>query len=111
MNGRQVVFHRTGRFHSSFRVHHSSFRGMGRHSQTEIESFVRRVLEDGFCVLPGHFAREKMGAWRAAFAPLLERHVEREGHLKNRGPARYYVTLPFAAPFADPEVYDDDDVL
>ena len=84
---------------------------MGRYSQTEIESFVRRVLEDGFCVLPGHFARERMEAWRAAFAPMLERHVAREGHLKNRGPARYYVTLPFAEPFADPEVYEDDDVL
>jgi hypothetical protein len=84
---------------------------MGRYGQTEIESFVRRVIEDGFCVLPGHFAREKMEAWRAAFAPLLEKHVEREGHMENRGPARYYVTLPFVAPFADPEVYEDDDVL
>jgi hypothetical protein len=84
---------------------------MGRYSQTEIDSFVRRVIEDGFCVLPGHFAREKMEAWRAAFAPLFERHVEREGHLKNRGPARYYVTLPFVAPFADPTVYEDDDVI
>jgi hypothetical protein len=84
---------------------------MGRYSQAEVGSFVRRVVEDGFCVLPGHFAREKMEAWRAAFAPLLERHIEREGRLKNRGPARYYVTLPFAGPFADPEVYEDDDVL
>ncbi|HEX8688176.1 MAG TPA: phytanoyl-CoA dioxygenase family protein, partial [Pyrinomonadaceae bacterium] len=46
-----------------------------------------------------------------AFAPLLARHVEREGHRLNRGPGRYYVTLPFAAPFADPEVFEDDDVL
>jgi hypothetical protein len=84
---------------------------MGRYGQAEIDSFVRRVVEDGFCVLPGHFARAKMEAWRAAFAPLLGRHIEREGHLKNRGPARYYVTLPFAEPFADPEVYEDDDVL
>jgi hypothetical protein len=84
---------------------------MGRYSEEEIRGFVREVLEDGFCVLPGHFAREKMEAWRAAFAPLLERHVEREGHRLNRGPGRYYVTLPFAEPFADPEVYEDDDVL
>ena len=84
---------------------------MGRYSQSEIKAFVREVLEDGFCVLPGHFAREKVGAWRGAFAPLLERHVEREGHRLNRGPGRYYVTLPFAAPFADPEVFEDDDML
>lgn len=84
---------------------------MGRYSEEEIGGFVREVLEDGFCVLRGHFAREKMEAWRAAFAPLLARHVEREGHRRNRGPGRYYVTLPFAEPFADPEVYEDDDVL
>jgi hypothetical protein len=84
---------------------------LARYGEGEIKTFVGRVLEDGFCVLPGHFARGKMEAWRAAFAPLLERHVEREGHRLNRGPGRYYVTLPFAAPFADPEVFGDDDVL
>jgi hypothetical protein len=84
---------------------------MSRYSEDEIKGFVREVSEDGFCVLRGHFARGKVEAWRAAFAPLLARHVEREGHRLNRGPGRYYVTLPFAAPFADPEVYEDDDVL
>jgi ectoine hydroxylase-related dioxygenase (phytanoyl-CoA dioxygenase family) len=84
---------------------------MGRYGEDEIKAFVREVADEGFCVLPGHFGREKMEAWRAAFAPLLERHVEREGHRLNRGPGRYYVTLPFAAPFADPEVFEDDDVL
>jgi ectoine hydroxylase-related dioxygenase (phytanoyl-CoA dioxygenase family) len=52
-----------------------------------------------------------MEAWLEAFAPLLARHIEREGHRLNRGPGRYYVTLPFVEPFADPEVYEDDDVL
>jgi hypothetical protein len=84
---------------------------MGRYSQHEVESFARRVVEDGFCVLPEHFAREKMEAWREAFAPLLARHIEREGRLQNRGPGRFYVTLPFVEPFADPEVYEDEDVL
>ncbi|MFL6256802.1 MAG: phytanoyl-CoA dioxygenase family protein [Pyrinomonadaceae bacterium] len=84
---------------------------MSRYSADEISGFVREVLAEGFCVLRGHFAREKMEAWRAAFAPLLRRHVELEGHRLNRGPGRYYVTLPFAEPFADPEVYEDDDVL
>ncbi|HEX8719888.1 MAG TPA: phytanoyl-CoA dioxygenase family protein [Pyrinomonadaceae bacterium] len=82
-----------------------------RYGEEEIKAFARAVLEQGFCVLPGHFSRAKMEAWRAAFAPLLERHIEREGHRLNRGPGRYYVTLPFAAPFADPEVFEDDDVL
>ncbi|HYP52037.1 MAG TPA: phytanoyl-CoA dioxygenase family protein [Pyrinomonadaceae bacterium] len=83
----------------------------GRYSQSEIETFVRRVLEDGFCVLPQHVPLATVETWREEFAPLLERHIEREGHLRNRGPARYYVTLPFVAPFADPAVYEDEDVL
>ena len=82
-----------------------------RYSEAEIEGFTRAVLADGFCVLPGHFDRALVESWRAAFAPLLARHVEREGELRNRGPARYYVTLPFAPPFADPRVYEDEDVL
>jgi hypothetical protein len=83
----------------------------GRYSRAEVESFAREVLDEGFCVLPEHFPEELLGAWREAFAPLLERHVGREGHLQNRGPGRFYVTLPFAEPFADPRVYEDEDVL
>jgi ectoine hydroxylase-related dioxygenase (phytanoyl-CoA dioxygenase family) len=84
---------------------------MSRYGESEIGEFVGRVLEDGFCVLPEHVAREKVEAWREAFAPLLERHIEREGHRLNRGPGRYYVTLPFREPFADPEIFEDEDVL
>jgi ectoine hydroxylase-related dioxygenase (phytanoyl-CoA dioxygenase family) len=84
---------------------------MGRYNESEIREFVGRVLEEGFCVLPEHFGRGRMEAWREAFAPLLERHVGREGHRLNRGPGRYYVTLPFREPFADPAVFEDDDVL
>jgi hypothetical protein len=83
----------------------------GRYSESQIEAFVREVLTDGFCVLPGHFDRAKVAAWREAFAPLLRRHIEREGELQNRGPGRYYVTLPFREPFADPAFYEDEDVL
>jgi len=83
----------------------------GRYSSSEIESFVGQVLRDGFCVLPGHFERATVGAWREAFAPLLEKHSEREGHVQNRGPGRFYVTLPFREPFSDGRVFEDEDVL
>jgi ectoine hydroxylase-related dioxygenase (phytanoyl-CoA dioxygenase family) len=82
-----------------------------RYSQTEIEAFTHTVLADGFCILRDHFRRATLERWREAFGPLLEAHVAREGHLENRGPARYYVTLPFAEPFADPSIFEDDDVL
>jgi ectoine hydroxylase-related dioxygenase (phytanoyl-CoA dioxygenase family) len=83
----------------------------GRYSRVEIEEFTQRVFDDGFCLLPEHFPRALMDVWREAFAPLLARHIEREGHRQNRGPGRYYVTLPFTEPFADPRVFEDEDVL
>jgi hypothetical protein len=85
--------------------------GAGLYSNSEIKTFAQAVLDDGFCVLPEHFSREMMGAWQEAFAPLLSRHIEHEGHRQNRGPARYYVTLPFIPPFADPRVFEDEDIL
>jgi ectoine hydroxylase-related dioxygenase (phytanoyl-CoA dioxygenase family) len=82
-----------------------------RYDSTHIRQFAHSVLTDGFCVLPEHFSAQKLDRWRQSFLPLLERHISREGHLQNRGPARYYVTLPFSDPFADPSIYEDDDVL
>src|SRR5687767_3892541 len=82
-----------------------------RYNSTEIQQLVQSVITDGFCVLPEQFSPEKLDRWRQSFLPLLERHIAREGHLKNRGPSRYYVTLPFADPFADACIYEDDDVL
>lgn len=83
----------------------------GRYNTAEREAFAEAVLGDGFCVLPAHFSPETLHVWRASFAPLLAAHIAREGCLLNRGAARYYVTLPFAAPFADPAIYEDEDVL
>jgi hypothetical protein len=85
--------------------------GAGRYSDSEIRMFAQAVVDDGFCVLPEHFSREIMGVWRESFAPLLARHIKREGRRQNRGPCRYYVTLPFNKPFADPRVFEDEDIL
>jgi hypothetical protein len=82
-----------------------------RFNSREIKDFAESVLTDGFCILPKHFPPAKLNRWRKNFLPLLERHISREGHLQNRGPERYYVTLPFTEPFADPCIYEDDDVL
>jgi ectoine hydroxylase-related dioxygenase (phytanoyl-CoA dioxygenase family) len=82
-----------------------------RYDNKQIESLADAVVRDGFCILRGHFSKEKANNWRQAFLPLLESHIAREGHLQNRGPARYYVTLPFTEPFADPDIYEDVDVL
>ncbi|HEX8267498.1 MAG TPA: phytanoyl-CoA dioxygenase family protein [Pyrinomonadaceae bacterium] len=82
-----------------------------RYDQAEIERFTNEAISDGFCILREHFSKEKLVRWREKFMPLLEDHIEREGNLKNRGAERYYVTLPFDAPFADEEIFADPDVL
>ena len=82
-----------------------------RYTEKEIEEFTQAALQDGYCVLRDHFSKEKISQWRETFRPLLQAHIERQGHLQNRGSERYYVTLPFTAPFADPQFYEDDDVL
>ncbi|HEX2913867.1 MAG TPA: phytanoyl-CoA dioxygenase family protein [Chloroflexia bacterium] len=80
-------------------------------SQEQIEKYAQEVREQSFCIIPGIIPTAKLDAWSEAFKPLLEQHIEKEGHLKNRGPSRYYVTLPFVMPFADPEIFENDDLL
>lgn len=83
----------------------------GRYSPAEIEALADAVRRDGFCLLREHFPADLLKEWRAAFRPLLTTHIEREGQLQNRGPGRFYVTLPFLPPFADPRIHEDEDVL
>jgi ectoine hydroxylase-related dioxygenase (phytanoyl-CoA dioxygenase family) len=82
-----------------------------QYQQPEIEKFTEEFKRDGFCVLRGHFEPEKLRVWHEKFLPLLGEHIAREGNLKNRGTERYYVTLPFSAPFADEEIFADRDIL
>jgi hypothetical protein len=89
----------------------TSVMAQGRFTEQQIETFAQQALTDGFCVIPQLFPPSTLAAWGQAFAPLLDSHIKREGHLANRGPGRYYVTLPFAAPFADPSLFENDDLL
>jgi ectoine hydroxylase-related dioxygenase (phytanoyl-CoA dioxygenase family) len=82
-----------------------------RYNQSEIEQFTHEALTEGLCILRNHFPAEKLHRWNEEFQPLLEANIEREGANENRGSHRYYVTLPFAAPFADEEIFADPDVL
>ncbi|MGI9067844.1 MAG: phytanoyl-CoA dioxygenase family protein [Pyrinomonadaceae bacterium] len=84
---------------------------MPRYNRKQLGEFSKAVITDGFCILPEHFAAEKLTAWGEAFAPLLENHIRSAGDVQNRGPGRYYVTLPFTTPFADADFFEDDDIL
>lgn len=81
------------------------------YSPQELEAFAGEVRRDGFCVLRGLFSRDAVQDWSDRFLPLLGKHIEREGFLKNRGAGRYYVTLPFVPPWANESIIIDPDVL
>jgi ectoine hydroxylase-related dioxygenase (phytanoyl-CoA dioxygenase family) len=85
--------------------------GQGRYTPEQLQQFADQATRDGFCILPQHFPASILRRWHEAFQPLLDAHLAREGHVKNRGANRYYVTLPFMEPFADPRIFEDDDVL
>ncbi len=84
---------------------------MSRTKADEINNHVSDFLRDGFCILPGLISPEKIRAWNESFEPLLMDHIESQGDPSFRGANRFYVTLPFAKPFADPSIFDNDDIL
>ena len=82
-----------------------------RYDATQIAAFAEQFDRDGFVVLPQHFDTGRLQAWKAAFDPMLDAFLARQGDDANRGANRHYITLPFAAPFNDPEIYADDDII
>jgi hypothetical protein len=82
-----------------------------RYSAAEHDALARQFNRDGMVVLPAHFDRDLLRTWAREFAPLLEAGIARDVANPNRGPQRFYVTLPFRGVFADPAIYEDDDVL
>jgi ectoine hydroxylase-related dioxygenase (phytanoyl-CoA dioxygenase family) len=75
-----------------------------------LSEFVHDVLVEGFCILKGHFPKEKLIALREAFEPILFERIQ-QGVASDRGPSRYYISLPFTEPFADPALFMDPDIL
>lgn len=70
-----------------------------------------QVRRTSATVLRGLFPVKTIDAWNAAFQPLLSEAIEREKDDPNRGPNRFYVTLPFNGLWADPEIIDNDAVM
>jgi hypothetical protein len=74
-------------------------------SDSEIESLAAALARDGICFMRGLFDRDGIRAWAEAFEALVDRRRAIPGALAPRGPGRFYVTLPWIPPFADPEVF------
>jgi ectoine hydroxylase-related dioxygenase (phytanoyl-CoA dioxygenase family) len=83
----------------------------GRYDSATLDTLAETAKRDSYVVLKDHLPADRLRVWVDGFKPLFEEHIEREGHLKNRGSGRYYVTLPFDTPFADPAIFEDGDIL
>jgi hypothetical protein len=74
-------------------------------SDSELDALAADLERDGICILKGLYDPEGIRVWAEAFAELVERRRSIPGALAPRGPGRFYVTLPWIAPFADPAVF------
>jgi hypothetical protein len=77
----------------------------------QAKAHAEEVRRTSATLLEGAFPVEVIDAWNQAFQPLLQAAVEREKDDPNRGPDRYYVTLPFHGLWADPRIIDNDAVM
>jgi hypothetical protein len=82
-----------------------------RYTAAEHDAFARDFNRDSVVILRNHIPRAKLQRWAEAFPPLLAAQIEREKGMPSRGAMRYYVTLPFTGLWADPEIYEDRDLL
>lgn len=80
-------------------------------SGAELDDHARALERDGVCVLRQVFDRALIERWSGAFSALVEERRGRAGGLAPRGEGRFYVTLPWTQPFADPDVFASGAVL
>jgi ectoine hydroxylase-related dioxygenase (phytanoyl-CoA dioxygenase family) len=78
---------------------------MSMSGAAELDRLTADLHDDGICVIRNVFDRELMYAWRMAFDRLAETRHRQFGAVAGRGVNRFYLTLPWAKPFADELVF------
>jgi hypothetical protein len=86
-------------------------RGAARWTDDELERLTADLNRDGLCIIRGLLDRSKMEEWARAFDALFRERQSRPGGLAPREQSRYYLTLPWAPPFADVELFANPVVL
>lgn len=78
---------------------------------TDLDRFAQELNRDGICIIRGLFDRSLIEEWAQAFDALFQERQNRPGGLAPREQARYYLTLPWVSPFANPEVFANPVIL
>jgi ectoine hydroxylase-related dioxygenase (phytanoyl-CoA dioxygenase family) len=74
-------------------------------SDDELDRLAHDLDRDGVCVLRQLFPPPLIESWASAFKVLFEHRSARPGALAGRDEGRFYSTLPWTEPFADPAVF------
>ena len=80
-------------------------------TDTDLDALTADLNRDGLCILRGVFARSLVEQWAEAFARLFADRQNRPGGLAPREQNRYYLTLPWTAPFANANVFANPAIL
>jgi len=85
--------------------------GAREFSPAELDRLVEDLNRDGCCILRGAVDRAVVDEWAEAFDRLFQARQQRPGGLAPREQNRYYLTIPWVPPFANPEVFTNPAVL
>eukprot|EP01043_Picozoa_sp_COSAG02_P010289 COSAG02_NODE_359_length_23842_cov_22.550011_4_plen_275_part_00 len=78
-------------------------------SDSELDEFADEVKRTGSALLKNVLDPAKLKEIRRAYSSVLAARIKRAG--PDRGPGRYYATPPFVMPFADPDIFQQPDIL
>ena len=76
-----------------------------RYGDADFDRFAAELNRDGATLIRGLFDRSLVDAWASAFDALFRARQARLGGLAPREKNRFYLTLPWTPPFADPHVF------
>src|SRR4051812_3631632 len=76
-----------------------------------LDQYAQELERDGFCVIPGLFEPALIEQWHRAFLAVFADRAARPEGLAPRERKRFYLTLPWLLPFADPEVFANPVIL
>ncbi|MBD2200755.1 MULTISPECIES: phytanoyl-CoA dioxygenase family protein [Calothrix] len=82
-----------------------SINKIAKYSDADLDKFAEQLKTDGICIIPQLFERKLINEWAEAFANLFRERQNQPGGLAPREVSRYYLTLPWVAPFADVSVF------
>jgi len=85
---------------------------MGRNfTESELDQLTADLNRDGLCILRNALEPNLVEEWAWAFQTLFAERQGRPGGLAPREQSRYYLTLPWVAPFANEAVFANPAIL